>query len=107
MSETPETDDIDPGQSVAAPKMPKRVLVADPDNVPVRVINDCALDYIGSLFALTLVSNRLAPDEGGVMRGDLVIAARLRFDIEIAKLMRAKLDAQIAALTKPANVQAN
>jgi hypothetical protein len=73
----------------------------DPDNVPVRTVNLAHADVIGSVVSLTCMTDRIGYAEDGTFKRDLVIAARLRFDLEIAKIIRDQLDTQIALLSRP------
>lgn len=80
----------------------------DPDNVPVRVINGMPqIGIIGSVFALTLTTDRIGTKEDGSPKAEMIVAARLRFDVEMARMIRDALDAQIKMLTQPPNERAN
>lgn len=82
-------------------------IVTDPDNVPVRVINgvkQCGI--VGSVIAMTLTTVRFGFDDGQ-LQPDVVVAARLRFDLEIARSLRDLLDSQIKLLTVVPEAKAN
>ncbi len=84
------------------PELPKPLrLPTDPDNIPVRTINQATSLILGSVVAMTLITDRVGFDADGSARPDPVIAARLRFDLEIAKIIRDQLDVQIGLLSKP------
>lgn len=86
---------------------PSQLTIGDPDNIPVRVVNGVPhFGVIGSLIALTLTTARVSFVDGK-LEPDLVIAARLRFDLEIAKLLRDNLDSQIRLLTVATDAKAN
>lgn len=77
----------------------------DPDNVPVRVVNAIsAIGLIGGCVDIVLSTGRYVPGE---TQAELVVCARLRFDMEMAKIIRRALDDQIALLTPPTDVKAN
>lgn len=82
-------------------------LISDPDNVPVRVINGSYCTSIGSNISLTLNTLRVAFNDKGEVENNRVIAARLRFDLEIAKILRDQLDSVISLLTAPADAKPN
>jgi len=82
--------------------------ITDPDNVPVRVINGVAqYGVVGSVVSLTLTTARYSFAPDGKIEPDMVIAARLRFDLEVARIIRDRLDAQIEKLTAPPKAKAN
>lgn len=70
----------------------------DPDNVPVRFVDGVsAFGWINSTINVTLVTNRVSND-GEKAVNDFIVAARLRFDITLAKFLRDRLNEQIALL---------
>lgn len=81
--------------------------ITDPDNVPVRVVNGMAqIGIIGGLVAITLTTARVGIGTDGKPNPDVIIAARLRFDLEMARIIRDKLSEHIALL-KPPETKAN
>ncbi len=83
-------------------------VVTDPDNVPVKVVNAVAqYGVIGSLVSLTLTTARSSFSPDGKVEPDMVVAARLRFDLEVARILRDRIDAQIKLLTAPPKTKAN
>lgn len=92
----------------AKPVVPRFGIPIDPNNVPVQTINRIStLDYFGSVIAMTLSTDRVGFDENGNVKPEMIVAARLRFDLEMAKIIRDALDRQIAVLTAPKDVQPN
>ncbi len=83
------------------PTAPLREFPTDPNNEPVKSINGAVLSIMGSVVTLTATTNRIAWKPDGVRINDPIIAARLRFDLEIARIIRDQLDIQIGLLTKP------
>jgi hypothetical protein len=72
--------------------------VSDLDDVPVRIVHRISqFGFIGDLADVVLGTMRVDPD------GHLehVVAARLRFNLKVAKDLRRCLDEQIACLTQP------
>jgi hypothetical protein len=94
-----------PTQGVAAPSDASSSVhpfeaVTDPDNVPVRVVNGIPqIGIVGSIIAMTCTTARVGFDSTGKIAPDNVICARLRFDLQMAIIMRNMLDAQIALLS--------
>jgi hypothetical protein len=86
---------------VAIPEPSSARLPSDPDNIPVRVINSVSTVIIGSVVHLIGVTDRVSLASDGKFQPDPVIAARLRFDVEIARALRDQLNVQIELLTKP------
>lgn len=80
---------------------PIEILPSDPDNVPVRTVNLAVSNIIGGVVAVTLLTDRIGFRDDGSARIDMVVAARLRFDLQMAKVIRDQLNAQIAMLEKP------
>lgn len=64
-------------------------------------------DYFGSLFMLTLGSARDGVGDDGQLQRKDAIVARLRFDLEMAKIIRDRLDHLIGVVSPPANVKPN
>jgi hypothetical protein len=56
---------------------------------------------IGSVVAMTLVTDRIGFNVDGSPKPDPIIAARLRFDLAIAKMTRDQLNVQIDLLSRP------
>lgn len=82
--------------------MPNAIVPTDPDEIPVRVVNGVStIGLIGSLIDLTLFTTRFVAAEEGKPNSEHVVAARIRFDLEMAKATRGALDTQIALLAKP------
>lgn len=72
----------------------------DPENIPVRVVNGAPqIGVIGSLIAITLTTDRIGFDANGKVQSEMVVAARLRFDLEMARILRDILNTQIELLT--------
>ena len=63
--------------------------------------------YFGSLHVFTLGTNRLGVDVNGQKQAQTAIVARLRFDNDMAKVIRDALDQHLAALVPPSDVKAN
>lgn len=63
--------------------------------------------YWGSQHVICLGSNRLGAGPDGKLRSEATIIARLRFDNDMAKILREALDQQIKALETPPNEKAN
>lgn len=67
------------------------------------VINGIATSgYWGGQHVMCLSTSRAGASPDGALRSETAIIARLRFDNEMAKLLRAALDQQINALETPA-----
>lgn len=80
----------------------------DPENVPVRVVNGIPqFGVIGSLVSLTLTTDRIGFGADGKLKSEMVVAARLRFDLEMARILRDVLNSQIELLSPPTNDKAN
>ena len=85
---------------------PRRPL--DPDNVPVRVVNGIVqVSVVGSLVSMTLTTDRSGSDVQGNFKSEMIVAARLRFDLELARMLRDVLNAQIELLTPAPKDKAN
>jgi hypothetical protein len=89
-----------PDDPVAPEQKPVR-LPADPDNVPVRVVNYANSGIVGGLVHFTLFTDRVGWDDTGAGRSEHIVAGRVRFDVSVAREIRRQLDINIAALTKP------
>ena len=63
--------------------------------------------YFGSQHVITLGTNRIGVDSKGHKQEQCAIVARLRFDQDMAKMLRDALNDGINALTPPADVKAN
>lgn len=90
-----------------APKVIPQI-VRDPDAVTPVVINRLVgTNYFGSLFEVVLASNqtRFTPDGDRV--AESVVCARLRFDLDMAKMLHSGLGELINALTVPADEKPN
>jgi hypothetical protein len=87
---------------------PVIVPLADPDQLPIRVVNDMAtLDFLGGLFDLVLMTTFPGVDPEGKLQAQRIIAARLRFDLDFARAFHAQLGQAIEALTSPPKDQVN
>lgn len=82
-------------------------LFIDPNNEPVRVINQVTFHPMkDSLFDLTLCTVRAIADGKDSVRNEAVVVARLRFDLGMAKALCDGLGKQvqlIEASTQRAN----
>jgi hypothetical protein len=75
---------------------------SDPDNIPVRVVNAVtAVVVTGGAIHLELATARVKPLPDGKIEPDYVVAARLRFNLEMARVLRDTINKQIALLTPP------
>lgn len=71
-------------------------VIPDPDAVPVRHITGLAsINANGQTIFLNLVTDRMAVYSDGSCEPDLIIAARLHFDIEVARKIRDQLSAHL------------
>ena len=87
-------------QSSGPVPVAKQRRVSDPDNVSVKVIDGLvSCGILGTSVAMTLTQHRLMIGPDGALDPDTVIAARLRFDLEVAILIRDALNNQIKVLT--------
>jgi hypothetical protein len=76
------------------------IKILDPDNIPVRVVNKVeAIATIGSQIDLMLTTSRTNIGTDNAIVFDHIVAARLRFGLEMARIIRDALDSQIAILT--------
>jgi hypothetical protein len=77
---------------------------ADPDSIPVRLVNGLPqIGTIGSNFSITLTTDQIGFDALGGLRSQMIIAARLRMDLEMAVILRDALSRQIELATAPRN----
>ncbi|MCJ2052620.1 hypothetical protein [Methylobacterium sp. J-070] len=77
--------------------------IPDPDNVPIAHITGAVSNIAnGQTIFLNLLSDRMAIGLDGRSRSDPIIAARLRFDLSVARNIRDQLDAHISGLTAAA-----
>ena len=71
-------------------------LFVDPHNEQVRVVNMVSFHpNIGGLVDLALCTYRVVPDHEGGAKHEAIVAARLRFDLNMAKSLRDGLSQQI------------
>ena len=71
-------------------------LFVDPHNEPVRVVNMLSFHpNIGGLVDLALCTYRVVPDQEGSAKHEAIVAARLRFDLQMARSLRDGLSQQI------------
>lgn len=90
------------------PAEPVIVSLVDPDQVPIRVINEMApIGFLGSLFDLVLSTAGSGVDAEGNLQAKRIIAARLRFDLDFARAFHAALGQAIAAVTTPPKDKVN
>ncbi|GJD43987.1 hypothetical protein AFCDBAGC_1849 [Methylobacterium cerastii] len=95
------TDDAENAQSMVIP-------LRDPDNVPVRIINQTLnLGFVGSLFEVTLATSGAGVGPDNQLQAQNIIAARLRFDIDFARAFHAQLGQAIEAVTSPPKDKVN
>lgn len=81
---------------------------ADPDGIPVRIVNGLAqIGTIGANFSMTLTTDRIGFDRKGGLQSDMVVAARLRMDLEMAIILRDALARQIELATQPRSEKAH
>ena len=75
-------------------------IIADPDHVPVRHITGVFSNiFNGQTIALNLITDRMAVGRDGSGHQDLIIAARLRFDLDVARRIRDQLNAHLSGVT--------
>jgi hypothetical protein len=76
--------------------------IADPHDVPVSYVTGFAGNILnGQTIALNFVTDRLGIFTDGSSESDLVVAARLRFDIHVATRLRDQLNLYIAGIAAP------
>jgi hypothetical protein len=79
------------------PKQP----IADPNCVPVLYVTGVFSNiFNGQTIAMNLITDRLAMYLDGSGGNDIIVAARLRFDLVTARIIRDQLDAHLSGLTK-------
>lgn len=77
-------------------------LTIDPDNVSVRIIDGIVnFGILGATINMTLATNRIRVTAEGKLDNDYVIAARLRFDPNVGRLIRDAIDAQLKLFGAP------
>ncbi|OCX17606.1 hypothetical protein QV13_12675 [Mesorhizobium hungaricum] len=80
---------------------PKGVRVTDPYQIPVTFVNEVATcGIINGVMNMTFVVARFMPGEEKT-DADLVVASRLRFDLNTAITIRNMIDSQLAMHAKP------
>ncbi|WP_157861894.1 hypothetical protein [Methylobacterium sp. Leaf361] len=90
------------------PASPKLVPLREPEHVPVRVVNRAiSIDWIGSQFDVVLGTTMIGVTPSGEPEEQMVIAARLRFDLEMARILHDRLTHAIGAVTPPPKEQVN
>ncbi|MCJ2065753.1 hypothetical protein MKK63_24055 [Methylobacterium sp. J-088] len=86
----------------------KLIPLREPEHVPVRVINRLInLDFVGSQFDVLMGTTMLGVTPEGTHEEQMVIAARLRFDIDLARTIHEQLGKAIQAVTTPPKDQVN
>ncbi|MFT3987213.1 hypothetical protein [Aestuariivirga sp.] len=63
--------------------------------------------FYGSQHVILLGTNRYGAGPDGKLQGQCAIVARLRFDNDMAKILRDALNHGLAVLSPPANEKAN
>ncbi len=75
---------------------------AEPEHVPVQIVNAIPhMSYVGTLVDLTLGTHHVGVQADGSLAPETVITARLRFDLEMARVLHRELGRIVATLTKP------
>lgn len=76
--------------------------IQDPDCVAVRHVTGVITQVFGkgSTIAMTLVTDRMGVTVSGGTFTDNIVAARLRFDFDVARLIRDHLDAHLSGITR-------
>ena len=75
-------------------------IVADPNNVPVLHITGAVSNMQnGQTIAVNLVTDRMTVQMNGQAIPDIIIAARLRFDLSTARIIRDQIDAHLSVLS--------
>ena len=78
---------------------PKRA-IPDPDNVPITHVTGFVSNILnGQTVAMNYVTDRMAIYPDGSGQSDLAIAARLRFDLDVARRIRDQLNIYLNALS--------
>lgn len=82
----------------------KTGLVPDPNSVPVVFANLFAGGgTINGVINFTLCTSRFTPSFDGPTDNDIIVASRIRLDVQAATMLRDFLSAQINLLTAPAD----
>jgi len=84
--------------------------VADPNSVPVTYVTGFAGNiFNGETIAMNFVTDRLKVFADGSSESDIVIAARLRFDVHVATRIRDQLTLYLASMSaaRPAGDKTN
>lgn len=90
------------GATLQSPEVASRLKFVDPEHVPVRVVNAIPhMSYVGTLVDLTLGTHQIGVQPDGSLAPETVIAARIRFDLEMARILHLELGRLLATLTKP------
>lgn len=77
--------------------------IRDPENVRVTFVNEVAnIGHLNGVINVTLLTAQWTPDGQGNIPPDLVIGARLRFDLACAQQIHSMLGDIIKQNTKPA-----
>lgn len=79
---------------------PKQV-IADPDCVPVRHVTGVITNLFGDgrTMAMNLVTDRMGIHQDGSTYQDLIVVARLRFDLGVAQRIRDQIDVHLSGIT--------
>lgn len=73
--------------------------IPDPNNVPITHVTAGVSNIAkGQTIFMNLLSDRMAVGLDGSTRSDLIIVARLRFDLEVARHIRDQLDMHLSGL---------
>jgi len=89
-------------KNVADAEVAKTGMVPDPHNVPVTFANVFAGGgTVNSVVNFTLCVTRFTPTFDKKPDNDIVVAARIRLDMETAKVLRDFLNSQIELLSVP------
>ena len=77
-------------------------LPIDPEAVPVRIIDRVVnFGILGTTINMTLATNRMAIVGGGRIQNEFIIAARLRFDPRIGRIIRDAINSQLKLIETP------
>lgn len=75
-------------------------IIPDPDHVPVVHVTGLVSRIAnGQTIMMNFVTDRMAVTTDGKVQPDLVIGARLRFDLDVARRIRDQLDVHLSGLT--------
>ena len=91
------------------PTKPKQT-IPDPNNVPVTHVTGFISNiYNGQTIAMNFVTDQMAIYPDGSGESELIVAARLRFDLNVAVRIRDQLNVHLASLaaTLPPGEKAN